>query len=70
MHDVLRLRCFERVLELQSHFGKEMDIYLDSRGPGDALLADFTCMGRIANLCAVRQRMVNDFLRADLGFLN
>lgn len=61
----LRLRCFDTVLELQSYFQKQMDVYVDFRGPGDEMVTDFNGLDRITNLCDVRQGMVNDYLRPD-----
>lgn len=65
LHRDLQLRCFQNVCRLQAYFQGHVDIYLDTRGPGDNMIFDFKSMDRIENLCEVRQGMVNDYLRAD-----
>jgi len=65
MHPKLRLRCFDNVLAMQSYFQGQMDVYLDFRGPGDAMITDFRSLDRLKNLADVRQGMVNDYLRPD-----
>lgn len=65
LHPKLQLRCFHNVVHLQTCLQGQADIRLDFRGPGDAMVTDFRSMGRIENLCDVRQGMVDDYLKPE-----
>lgn len=65
LHAKLRLRCLDNILNLQSYFQNKIDIRVDCRGPGDSFVSDFRGRERIANLCAVRQGMIDDYLRKE-----